>query len=229
MAQGNANDTSRHVIAATTAAVTAGDLLADGDVVGVAAANAAAGAGVVLQIEGKVYTESVITAEVWKAGQRLYYLEPANVITGQVSDWPVGVAAEAKSGTDIGGNVRFNNPVRGFDLDVAIDYAVHTSLGVDGDVELRDFAGMGDGSRFVTYFAIHHDDTFTPGTATIAIGDGTGSNDQILAATALSALEADGMHEVTLTAPVALGKIVVRIASGPITVGKLRFIANITD
>lgn len=218
MAQGQLTTTERHAIASLPAAVSKRRLVVDGDLVGFAADDGEVGDRLILWLRGVEYTTDVVPQEAWIAGEPLYYHPLANAMTRRATDWPAGWAESPKEADATGGDMALFHARRqpGRVL-MPLDFDHMTDLGAVGDLSLRTFAN----SKLITAAKIVHDGNLVPGAATVALGDGSGSNDQILAATALNLLDADRENAIALGAPVELNNVVLRIGGAPITAGLL--------
>jgi hypothetical protein len=160
-----------------------------GSLVGFPFATVAEGDQSTVLLCGAHGTNNVLANEVWTAGDVIYWHELAQVFTLMQTDWPVGWAAEDKATATSYGVVALDNPrrIEGLVLapfDVALMAASHFAV---GNHLLRDLTG----TRLLTKVELFELTAITSGgSATLVLGDGTSTNDQILASTAIAAVEA---------------------------------------
>jgi predicted RecA/RadA family phage recombinase len=139
-------------------------------------------------LRGAHGTNNVLANEVWTAGDPLYWHELAQVFTLMETDWPVGWAAEDKATATSYGVVALDNPRRIDGLVLApFDVSLMAaSLFAVGNHLLRT---IGE-DRLLTKVEIFMPTAITSGgSATVVLGDGSGSNNQILTSTAIGDLD----------------------------------------
>lgn len=179
--------------------------------------------------ETYVRPDQVVAAEAWAVGDRIFWHETGAVYTRHRTHRPVGWAAKAKIANQTipnttvaaGSYIAVFNPVADDDKVIApFDFAaLPAAIGANGVKVLRTFGGTAEieGARIYTA----GDSSLAPGTATISVGDGTGSNDQIVAAAALSTYSGTRSTDITPAASTALTGVSITIAGGPVTAGWL--------
>jgi predicted RecA/RadA family phage recombinase len=226
--QSQASFTDKLVVAAApVGGYTGGKPTQVGDLVGFPFGTVAEGERSTLLVRGIHGTNQVLEDEVWTEGQPLYWHELAQVFTAMETEWPAGWAAEAKAANTLYGYVALDRPLRRSGLIIApFDVSLMAaSVFTLGNKTLRDF---GAGSRLITKVEFFELTAMSSGgAATLSLGDGTGSNDQIFAATAFNNAVFDAYHDFTPddggTPPepdVSLSQVVLGLAGALLTAGK---------
>jgi predicted RecA/RadA family phage recombinase len=168
---------------------TVGSLTQVGDLLGVPFDTVAEGDRSTVMVRGVHGTTKVLANEVWTAGAPLYWHELAQVVTLMETEWPVGWAAEDKATATSYGVVALERTLRRPSLVIApFDVSLMAaSLFAVGNHLLRDLGS----ARLLTKVEIFELTSITSGgSATLSLGDGTSTNDQILTATAIASIVA---------------------------------------
>lgn len=238
-----------HRVVKTVADVEPRDLMADGDIAGFAVDAALTGEPVMMRLSGADYTQAVIAAEEILVGEKLYYNPAAAALTKARTDWFFGIAAAPESGVtyDTGGTeraiakpasaddainavgvyVEYHRPTRnGNEFELTLNFAeLPAELQAIGDITLRSFVAA------VEVYEMFVEGTGLPATTTIAIGDGTGANEQLYAATTGTDLDASGLDHwddletaapPQVQLPVSLTDVVIRIGVLAASTGTLK-------
>jgi predicted RecA/RadA family phage recombinase len=205
---------------------TGGELTQVGDLLGVPYADVAEGERSTVLVGGVHGTVQVLEDEEWTEGQSLYWHELAQVVTAMETEWPIGWAAEAKATATLYGNVALSNPRRRPNLIIApFDHSLMAStVFALGNKVLRDFGA----DRLLTKVEFFELTALASGgAATLSLGDGSGSNNQILAATAYNDASFDAYLDLTPTDAgppiepnVALDQVVLGFAGAVLSGGK---------
>jgi len=223
--QNQVNYADQQVVAeAPAGGYQSGRLAVVGDILGVACDTYAEGERAVISLCGVFGLTQVVPGEEWVEGQRLYYNEVTGLVTADPTHWPVGTAARVKEVQTAGngyGFVRIANAERLpgqvlIPLRVGEDFTPELPV---GPIDLRHFGGP---AAIESCEVIG--DSLAPANATIALGDGSGSNNQVLPATAVPALDGyvpvDAINDPDKL-PVQLDKLVVRVGTAALTAGYL--------
>lgn len=189
----------------------------------------------------------MVDGETWVVGQRLY-LQLVNgvpTITVEETDLFFGFADGPKAANDENSKIRIKEPGRDKDqFEILIDFNNHTHLQPDATYSFRNFLGEG-GARWAFADAnalttrpgleFEHDGALAPDSVTISIGDGTGGNAQVLAATAFSVIQGLGpgrtpLRQTIASSPAAvlLTDVAITLSGGPMTAGRLRIRLNLS-
>lgn len=213
-------------IAAPTGGLTAGEIVEAGDTLGIAYDTVAETERAILAIRGEMGHADVIAAESWSAGAQVYWHETLKRFTNRETHWPAGRIGEDKAADIAYGIVQLDGPDRKpgeliapFKYEDVQDIG-GVNFGAQADYTLRDFGGNVQVVQAELVSA-----GLTADTVTIALGDGSGSNDQLLAAFAASGLS--GFDDIPglvggAALPVTLDKVVLRLAgTGAFTAGLL--------
>ena len=181
-----------------------------------------------IHASGVIQPADLNLAETWKAGDELYWNAAAGVVTHHQTHQRFGYAAtdKAASATVEGGASAGQRAILAPHkapnvVQYTIDFAQFAdAMKADGDFTLHDFGQSAHIDAATIYTA--GDDSLDPATATLALGDGTSANDQILSATALSTYDTEVATDITPVASTEVDKIVLRLASGPMVAGWLK-------
>lgn len=195
---------------------------------------------ILTDVRSLIQSADMVASEVWVPGQEVFLYEADGLarVTAEATDVPFGVADADKAADQDNVMVAVKHSLRdGREFAITIDFAAMDELGIDGTYVLRDFLPEG-GARWAYEggLFLQHDGNLAPGTATISIGDGSGANDQVLAATTLAAIQALGQPHTPIAqaiasapAPVQLGQVAITIALGPVTAGRLTIRLGLSD
>lgn len=213
--QNQSGFSDRLAIAAPVGGTEPDQIVTVGDTIGFAYDGVSEGQRVILAIRGEFGTKSVVAKEVWSVGERVFWHPLIGRFTKRVTHWPAGRIAEDKAADVDYGLIHLDSPVQAPGEVIAPFNFEHVpTFGVLGDYVLRDFGGP---ARIVQGEVVSNG--LAPGTVTVSLGDGTGNNDQIFAATDASALA--GFDEIP-DLPVSVDKVVLRIGGvGAFTAGLL--------
>lgn len=171
---------------------TGGELTQVGDLLGVPYADVAEGKRSTVLVRGVHGTTQVLEDEEWTAGQPLFWYELAGVVTAMETEWPIGWAAEDKAAATAYGVVALDRPLRQPDLIIApfdFDLMASTLFAVGTHV-LRALPS----ARLITkteYFK--YTNPGSGGSATFALGDGSGTN--VITATAFNDAAFTGAYQ----------------------------------
>jgi hypothetical protein len=238
MSQGSSNKNERLTFT-TTVDLTNREVVVIGDTVGVMGNDRALPAGAANAIamawtfQSVVLTSTQIAAgEVWVPGQAIYWNNALQIATMHPTEQFLGDYAP-QSGNDKPANATVDggaaagerihlHPRREPGTSMySIDFATAPAAALlQGDFILTNFGAKTAQIDSATVYT-QGDSTLLPGTTTISLGDGTGANDQIDAAAAISTYNGVKATDVT-PVNVDVGKIVLRVGVADFTGGWLR-------
>lgn len=209
---------------------TVDEIVQQSDVVGFAGSDIANGkTGLLWILQNAVIQPSQLNAaETWVAGQTLYWNEAAGVATKHQTHMVLGIAEKAKaaSATVEGGAAAGHRVIVGPRkapnlVQYTIDFANFPAAArAQGDFTLLDFGQTAHIDSATVY--TKGDSSLAPGTATIALGDGSGANGQIAAAAAISTYSGTVANDATPVASTEVTKVVLRIGTADFTAGWLK-------
>lgn len=166
-------------------------------------------------------------AETWAAGQQLYWNAAAGVVTKHQTHMLLGIADKAKAASAQveGGAAAGHRVIVGPRKEPnMVHYTIHfaefpAAARAQGDFTLLAFGQPAHIDAATIY--TQGDSSLAPATATIALGDGSGANDQIVAAAAISTYSGTVQNDVT---PVnaQVDQVVLRIGGAAFTDGWLK-------